>query len=362
MATEREDFLNDLTGNDQSDADDNSNEQVDQDDHETDDQGNAAEEVSEPSPTQGEGAAALLDSISEPDPNAAPKEDVAPKDEVDPEADPKAKAEAKPKTLEEEEAEALEGIKSERGRERVQATFAKLKETEGVKQQLEQDINEFKTMVQSTKMQPDEFAAMLEFGRLSNAGGETEARLALQMLDDQREALCKRLGIEAPGVDPLSDFPELKEAVDNMEITKEHALKLAKYQRQDNNQQQAQQLQQAQQQSFQQSQQVIAEVGRTAEAYFATRKHEVDYAPKVRRIEDYFKDPAKIQEFASTYEPKQWLAQLKFMYDNISVAPAQQKKAPQPIRSRSMLSGAPSTNSQASPEDRIMGHLESLGL
>lgn len=355
MANEREEVLNDLTGT-ESEGETGASEDAGTD---LPAEGGAAEVVA---PTAGEGAAALLESISEPDPNAAPQA-AAPSLAVEETAKPEAPLEpVKPKTLEEEEAEALEGVKSERGRERIQATFAKLKETEGVRQQLEQDISEFKTMVQSTKMQPQEFAQMLEFGRLVNSGDEDSARLALKMLDEQREALCKHLGIEAPGVDPLADFPQLKEAVDNMEMTKEHALALAKYQRKEQVQQRSEREQQAQQQDMQQYQEAIANAGRTSEAYFATRKHEVDYAPKLARIQAYFSKPENIKAFVETYQPNQWHAQFKFMYDNMSVAPAQPAKTPQPIRSRSTTHGAPVSNPNMSPEDRIMGHLESLGL
>jgi len=355
MANEREEVLSDLTGTESED------ETGTTEDAGSDlPAGGGAAEVA--APTAGEGAAALLESISEPDPNAAPQAAVPPA-AAEEAAKPEASLEpVKPKTLEEEEAEALEGVKSERGRERIQATFARLKETEGVRQQLEQDITEFKTMVQSTKMQPQEFAKMLEFGRLANSGDEDSARLALKMLDEQREALCKHLGIEAPGVDPLADFPQLKEAVDNMEMTKDHALALAKYQRKEQVQQRSEREQQAQQQDMQQYQEAIANAGRTSEAYFATRKHEVDYAPKLARIQAYFSKPENVKAFVETYQPNQWHAQFKFMYDNMSVAPAQPAKTPQPIRSRSTTHGAPVSNPNMSPEDRIMGHLESLGL
>ena len=351
MATEREEALNQLTGDESAE-----NEVANEVEGHGDEQAQEAEVVEAKAPTEGDAATALLDSISEPDPNAPKEDEVKAEVKTDP-AEP-----AKPKTLEEEEAEALEGVKSDRGRERIQATFAKLKETETVKDQLQQDITEFKEMVQSTGMQPQEFSQMLEFGRLLNSGDESQARIALQMLDEQREAICKQLGIEAPGVDPLSDFPDLKLAVDNMEMTKEHALRLAKYERQEMATKHAQQTQQLQQQGDQEFQRTIADAAKTAEAYFDTRKNESDFAPKIRRIQEHFKDTAKMQEFVQNFDPKQWFAQFRFMYDNMSVAPAPAKDLPQPIRSRSATHGAPVTNVNASPEDRIMGHLESLGL
>lgn len=321
------------------------------------------EEVDPPAPTEGESAAALLASLSDDTPaEDEPAEPVEPK-EGEPEEAPKAEApaeEPKPKTLDEEEAEALEGVRSERGRERIQATFAKLKEVESTKTQMEADINQFKDMVRSTGMAPQEFVQMMEFGRLMNAGDEASAKQALTLLDQQREALCKRLGIEAPGVDVLADFPDLKQAVDNMEITRERAIEFAKYKRAEQQATQQQQSQQAQQEDMQAFQQSIAGAAQTAEAYFDTRKHEVDYAPKMARIQAYFKDPARMQEFVQTYQPNQWFAQFKFMYDNMNVAP--QKPATQPLRSRPTGMGAPVANPNMPMEDRLLSHIDSLGL
>src|SRR5690606_40628478 len=79
-------------------------------------------------PLEGEGAKALLDALSEPDPNAKAEEGdaaAAPdpaveggKKEEPTDAQDKEKAPAEG-TLEQQEAEALEGVKSERGRERI---------------------------------------------------------------------------------------------------------------------------------------------------------------------------------------------------------------------------------------------------
>ncbi len=65
---------------------------------------------------------------------------------------------AEPKTPEAEEAELLDGVKSERGKERIKQVFAERKA-------LEQDITEFRDLVKSTGMSPQEFAQTLEFGR-----------------------------------------------------------------------------------------------------------------------------------------------------------------------------------------------------
>lgn len=369
---DREDFLNSLTGD--APAGDTPTDPAPQDDTpimpavETpaDTPSDApAEPTDKPeaeavAPSEGKTVAALLDELS----GDAPKPDAeAPKVEAKPAAEKPADAPASDKTLDEQEAEALEGVKSERGQARIKETFARLRETEQRAQQFETDINEFRTMVQSTGMKPEEFAQTLEFGRLVNSGDEADLRVALEMVDAQREQLCKRLGIEAPGVDPLADFPDLKSDVDNMAITKERALEVAKFRRQQQAQQQAQQNQQAQQQEAQQWQQKIATVTKTAESYFATRAKEADYPAKMQQIAAKFKEPAFMQDFVATYQPEQWFSIMRMMYDSIAVAPA----APvahqqQPIRTRPSHAGQPVTNANASTADKLLGILDNMGV
>lgn len=321
------------------------------------------------------GTKAILDSLTNPDPNAAPRGadgKFQPKEEQKPAGDPAvtaAQPEVKPGTPKTPEQEAEDlikemGVKSERGQERIKQVFAKAKESESKATQLEADINEFRQMVVSTGMTPQEFGETLEFGRLLKTGDDKSLRTALEMVEQQREMICKQLGIEAPGVDPLSDFPDLKKSVDNMAMTRESALELAKYKRQEQSRQQAQQLQQSSQQSRQAFEQQISQAGKAAEVYFETRKAEADYPAKMQRIHDYFKDPAKVQEFVSTYEPKQWFAQFKFMYDNVSVpaAPRRQQPQQQLARSSQMMSGRPQANANASTAEKLMGHLDSMGI
>lgn len=290
--------------------------------------------------------AAMLDDLTD-DPNA-------PKPEAKPEGDKPAepKAEDKPKAPEQEEAELLEGVKSARGKERIKQVFAE-------KKQLEQDITEFRELVKSTGMSPQEFAQTLEFGRLVNSGDEKNLRVALEMIENQRAALYQKLGVEAPGVDLLQGHDDLKQAVDNMEITRERAVELAKYRKQ---QAEVTQRQQVEQQSVQQQQAFQQQVHQAAgamEAYLQTRANEVDHPARMKVITEHFKNPANLQKFVSTYQPQQWAATIQMMYDNIQVPRA--AASPQPIRSRPATLGNPAPNA-AAPIDRVAQRLESMGL
>lgn len=333
-------------------------------------------ENNEPKPDRRAGTKALLDSLSDPDPNAAargpdgkflPKPGDQTTGAPNPEAKPEAAQQPKPGTPKTPDQEAEDlikemGVKSERGQERIKQVFAKAKEAESKATQLEADVTEFRQMVVSTGMTPDEFAQSLEFGRLVKIGDEKSLRTALEMVEQQRELICKQLGVEAPGVDPLADFPELKKAVENMEVSRAHAIELAKYKRQEQSRQQAQQAQVQSQQSMQEFQQQLDAAQQAANAYFVTRKNEADYPAKIARIQEYFKDPAKINEFVSTYEPRQWFAQIKFMYDNMAIPAAPRAQQSQPARSSQLMQGSRQSNATASTTDKLMGHLDRMGL
>lgn len=300
---------------------------------------------------------ALLDSISEPDPNA-PKPETDPEAEAKPEegkAPEKEEAGAKPpaeKTPEQEEAEILEGVKSERGRERIKAMIAG-------NRQLKADINEFREMVVSTGMSPDEFARTLEFGRLASSKKEADRHLALAMLDETRAELVKELGIEAPGVDPLADFEDLREGVENMAMTREAALELAKYRRRDAMARRSMEQEQATSQSNKEYQAQINQAATIAEEYFKTREKEADYPLKMKQIHEWFANEDNKREFVQNYEPRQWFGVFRMMYDNIKVV--QPKNNARPISSRPAAIGPARTDTMDNTS-RLLNRLDSMGI
>lgn len=265
-------------------------------------------------------------------------------------ADPPAQA----KTPDQEEAEILEGVKSERGKERIREVFSQ-------KKQLEQDIGEFKELITSTKMSPEQFAQTLEFGRLINSGDEKDLRVALGMIEEQRSLLYSKLGVEAPGVDLLAGHDDLKQAVDNMEITRERAVELAKFRKQDQEKQAQQQAQQRSVQEHNAFQSTVNSAATAMEAYLNTRANEADHPARMQVISEHFKNPANLQNFIQTYQPNQWAATIKMMYDNIIVPKAPQAHAPQPLRSRPAVQGNP-TSAGKNPIDRIASHIDNMGI
>ncbi len=298
---------------------------------------------------------ALLDELSGDKPA-----DQASKDDDKPVADPQAAGEkpatdpAQPKTAEQEEAELLEGVKSERGRERIKSVFAERK-------QLEADITEFRDLVKSTGMSAQEFAQTLEFGRLINSGDEKNIRVALEMIEGQRSMLYQKLGVEAPGVDLLAGHDDLKSAVENMEITKDKAVELAKFRKTQADQTARQQVETERTQSQDQFRQTVQSAAGAMDAYLQTRAKEADHPARLKIIGDHFQNPTNLQRFVQTFEPKQWTAALQMMYDGIAVPKAAPTSQPQPLRSRPAQLGAPAAQGTTAI-DRVAQHLDNLGI
>lgn len=289
---------------------------------------------------------ALLDSLGE----DAPADDPATQEAA---ATPAEKPAAeKPAEPADEDAEILEGVKSERGKNRISQVLAERK-------QLRQDINEFRELVTSTGMSAEQFAQTLEFGRLINSGSDSDRRVALAMLDQQRAAIAAQLGEELPGVDLLAGHDDLQEAVENLEITRERAVELARLRKREQEERAQQQRIMETQRNQQQFAKTVNDAATTMEAYLQSRAQEADHPVRLQAIKRHFSDPAKVQEFVQTYEPHQWLPAIRFMYDNVSVAAPRNTNQAQPLRSRSVSMGNPAPAGN-SPIERVASFLDNL--
>jgi type III secretory pathway component EscV len=189
------------------------------------------------------------------------------------------------------------------------------------------------------------------------------------MIETQRAALYQKLGVEAPGIDLLAGHDDLKAAVENMEITRDKALELAKLrktqadltQRQQADLTQRQQAETERAQSQEQYRQTVQSAASAMETYLTTRAKEADHPARLKIIGEHFQNPANLQRFVQTFEPKQWTAALQMMYDGIVVPKAAPSAQPQPLRSRPAQLGTPAAQGN-SPMDRLAQHLDNLGI
>ena len=311
-------------------------------------------ETNEPS-----AAEALLDSITEgvdADDSAAE----APVEELKDEAKEEPAAPEQPEQPVNDE-EALAEIKNPRSRNRFQELLRQKEEKDLELQQVKGDMDGLRAAITETGMDATQFAQTLQFAKLANSNDPKNLKIARDILTEQLASISMRLGEEAPGVDLLQNYPDLKQGVSDMALTREHAIEIAKSRHMQAQQMaQAQQAQQAQQ-VHQQSVAAIQNAQQHMLNYFSTREQEVDHPARMVVLSKYFSDPAKMQEFVSTYQPDQWLQALRWMYDNVQVQAAPQPKAPQPLRSRASAMGSPAPSSQ-DPIARMAQTLDSMGI
>lgn len=255
-------------------------------------------------------------------------------------------APAEPATPEQAEEEALADVKSPRGKQRIQQVFAKSK-------QLEADYNEIRNVILNTGLTPPEFANTLEFSRLRKSDDVADNRIALEMIEATRSELYQKLGIEAPGVDLLEGYDDLKQAVDNMEITKERALELVKYRKQEAITRQTQEQAQRIAQDNTRHHQVLEQGKSQTAAFLESKKNQIDFPVKEKLLKDYFQNAAQRDAFVQNFSPEQWGAAIEMLWNGFAVPQsAPTANVPQPIRSRPATLGKPSV-AGATPMDKL---------
>lgn len=198
-------------------------------------------------------------------------------------------------------------------------------------QQRFQDLSEragkfesLRALLDDSVSSPAEFVQLLDFSRAVRNG---QFQQAVEMLDRVRNDLVLKGGIKSvPQKDVLDDFPDLKQEVEEFNLTPERALELARarkleseYRQQQaheqRNSQELQQYQQAVEVAVQQVQQLEAEWART----------DPDYKAKMQRL------AGQISNIGQQYQPSQWASVVAMLYQNLSM-PASTKKPQSHLR------------------------------
>lgn len=275
------------------------------------------------------------------------------KDEAKP---PAAKPQQAKKT--DEELKAPPGLSPEANK-RFQGLVSKIKEKDAAlaeisakAQELEQKqaqfteaaevVNGYRQIFDDAKCKPEQFETAIGLIKLINNGDyDTAAR----MLGEQIRMMSLASGKEFNITDPLAQFPDLSQAVQNSQITRQHAMEIAKgrvmehnagRQAQAANQQQAQlRAQQEEAQRFQQDvQNGAAQVQQWTEQ---VSQSDIDWPAKERLLD------AKVDWLSKNVHPTQWLAHLQNYYEMLSVGGQQNAaagKMPQPLRANGGAGGA----------------------
>lgn len=193
---------------------------------------------------------------------------------------------------------------------KAQQRFQKLVETNkeltGRIEQAEQQTSYIRETFQQHGVRREQFEQAVQFIGAINSGNLEQA---LRVLDAQRAEIALALGKPLPGVDALSEFPDLRQKVDGMQLTEADAMEVARYRRQE---QMAQQNWQATQQRQEQEQRSQAEVNSGLQAIDRFCKQvaqtDVDY-PAIEALL-----LPEIKNLISGLPPAQWQKAIETQY------------------------------------------------
>lgn len=116
-----------------------------------------------------------------------------------------------------------EGL-SDRAKARFEELAGRAKESAQWKERAEQ----WQQTIESTGSSPEQFSQLLTYSSLVNSGDPLKLRQAMGVLEQERNAIARMLGEEAPGIDLLSDHPDLGSRVQQGYMDRDSALEVAR--------------------------------------------------------------------------------------------------------------------------------------
>lgn len=201
-------------------------------------------------------------------------------------------------------------------------------------------------LVRASGANQEEFGDLLRFCGLATSGTPAGLEQAISVLEQYRTKLYQALGREAPGVDFLTDHADLREQVENLDLSREHALELAQARREraTMEQQYAQQREADRQlHSWQQrKERAVAQLDAMGAEFQRTDLHYAQVRPLIE---------AEAPEIARTLPPEQWPREVERLYRVLTASaqrfsrPAPRRGDPQPLRGLAPRHGEPEPQS-----------------
>lgn len=202
----------------------------------------------------------------------------------------------------------------------------KLKTIETERDTYRMDSEGFRTAIEYSGAEPEEFRELLEYSH-SVKNGNYEAALAI--LDKHRSQLAKFVAKPVAGVDQFAEFPDLKQQVDAYELPVETALEVAQARRQRAAMERAQQQQQVTQQQQHASQQEInTAIDQISSLEKGWKANDIDFAAKAPLL------VKQTETICKQYPPHLWKQAMTDFYNSLSTMKAPNPPLPntQPLR------------------------------
>ena len=201
-------------------------------------------------------------------------------------------------------------------------------------------LKEIHKTVSESNMSPEEFGYLIDYGRMAVSKKPEELEYALQTAQNEIIRISQLLGKEVPGVDLLADQPELQKRVDDYELSRDDALRIAKSERELASYKQVQTQQRDQQQVATKQQDVQQQSLDQVRAYMGKMKStDINFSAKEARLVE---QAAKVRQ---NYPPEQWPTIIQDLYETMSIDSSAQKQslktsAPTPMQSTTSTVGS----------------------
>jgi hypothetical protein len=223
-----------------------------------------------------------------------------------------------------------------------------LKQADQQLAQSTQMVTSFREKVREIGATPEQVQASFGYLALLNQGKLQEA---LKVIDHQRAEIAKQLGVALPGVDynPLAEFPDLQAKLDDLSLTEEAALEVAKArldkQRAEEAAAQRQQGQERVQQQFQMRERCHQQM---MEAIADLAANDLDYPMLDEALADYIEK----SDFMANVPPQFWANNLKTVYNSLKAGMAKLGKPTgvNPLRPRAPEGGGEGRVAEAEPK------------
>ncbi len=327
----------------------------------------AAPAASAAAPEPFEGLTDLLDGIGKPEqPTGAPAAPAAAPAGSTPAASTPAAPAAAPSPAKAPAADELtppEGM-SERAASRWSALTDRVKTIPDLERratEAEQQLGSVRQLVANSGLDQNEFSDVLALGRQVKSANPKDLEQALQRIDAIRADVATRLGAEVPGVDLLSQHPDLKAQVEGLTLSRDHALEMIRLRTQNASAQRTQQ----QHTDFEQFQTTVHQAAQRMDTTLQQRAHLPGHEAKVAFIRTYLSDPQRMRQFVDTYQPPQWEAAVLMMYDAYTPpapAAAPAPSAPQPLRPAQTGAGNKIATAPRNAGDAVNNAFASIGM
>lgn len=226
-----------------------------------------------------------------------------------------------------------EGI-SKKAQERFQRLVTKVKEKDEEISRVRADLDGIRHVMKDTGASPEDFGKMFDYMKALNSGDMDRVR---SVLEEQIRQYTLMTGRQFSQVDPLAQFPDLRERVNGYQMDEQTAIEMARHRTEQHHQQQAasqyQQRQQSEQQTAQVRQSAIQQIDRMGAEW---SKRDPDFAQKEEII------LKQIPIISKQFPPSQWAQQVEILYNTISAMPIQKavQSAPPPLRPSGQSAGA----------------------